>query len=86
MLVILKSKYFVVFFLLVCLFCFWAVPLLADQTVTTTTSAPASTTQVKEVKVVEKDESSIVGNFFRFVGDVIAFPFRMVGKALDAIF
>ena len=33
-----------------------------------------------------KDDSSILGSFFRFVGNVIAFPFRMIGKAFDAIF
>jgi hypothetical protein len=91
------SKYFVMFILLICLF-FLGTPVLKAEQVTTTTSptsvttttpAPVSstsTTQVKEVRVVEHDDSSIVGNFFRFVGNVIAFPFRMVGKALDAIF
>tara|TARA_B100000745_G_scaffold117756_1_gene76106 strand:- start:274 stop:477 length:204 start_codon:yes stop_codon:yes gene_type:complete len=32
------------------------------------------------------DDSSIVGGFFNFLGDVLAFPFRVVGSVFDAIF
>lgn len=35
---------------------------------------------------VDDDDHGIVGGFFHFVGDVIAFPFRLVGGVFDAIF
>ncbi|MGE0268090.1 MAG: hypothetical protein AB7S78_06525 [Candidatus Omnitrophota bacterium] len=34
----------------------------------------------------EDERSSIVGSLFHFVGDVISFPFRLTGKAIDSIF
>ena len=34
---------------------------------------------------VEKDHG-IIGGFFHFFGEVVAFPFRVVGGAIDAIF
>ena len=36
--------------------------------------------------VAEEEDSGIVGSFFHFLGDVIAFPFRIIGNVLDAIF
>ena len=49
-----------------------------------TTTTTTDTTVVKEVKV--KEEHSIVGSLFVFIGEVVSFPFRMIGKAFDAIF
>lgn len=31
-------------------------------------------------------DTGVVGGLFHFVGDVIAFPFRVVGHTIDAIF
>jgi len=33
----------------------------------------------------DKDHS-LVGSLFNFVGNVVAFPFRMVGNVFDAVF
>ncbi len=51
----------------------------ASTTVTTETTAVEETPEIKE-------DHSILGSFFHFVGNVIAFPFRLIGSAFDAIF
>ena len=65
------------------------------QTTTTTTqnfngnkSVSVTTEKTEaEVKPEKKEEGhSILGSFFGFLGNVIAFPFRMVGSAFKAIF
>ena len=67
------------------------------QTTTTTTNEGNGGNLYKTVKV-EKTETkeqpenkkeqhgSILGSFFGFLGNVIAFPFRLIGSALNAIF
>ena len=70
------------------------------QTTTTTTKVEGNGGNFKTVKTektetldqpeqpVEKEErhSSLVGSFFGFLGNVIAFPFRVIGGVLKAIF
>ena len=67
------------------------------QTTTTTTTQVGNggnfkTVQIQKSETTEQPEqkeeghSSILGSFFGFVGNVIAFPFRLVGSALKAIF
>ena len=34
----------------------------------------------------DHEDHGLLGGFFNFVGDVIAFPFRLVGGVFDAIF
>ena len=64
------------------------------QTTTTTTedNGNKSTTVTTEKHQTEsrpekKEEGhSLLGGFFGFLGDVIAFPFRLIGNVFDAIF
>ena len=50
------------------------------------------TVQIEKTETTEQPEkkeeghSSILGSFFGFVGNVIAFPFRLIGSAFKAIF
>lgn len=46
----------------------------------------ATTAEQAQPKEDDDDGGSIVGSFFRFVGEVISFPFKILGKAFDAIF
>ena len=39
-----------------------------------------------EDDVDDDDDHSLIGGVFHFVGEVFAFPFRMVGNLFDAIF
>ena len=67
------------------------------QTTTTTTTQVGNggnfkTVQIEKTETTEQPEkkeeghSSILGSFFGFVGNVIAFPFRLIGSAFKAIF
>ncbi len=67
------------------------------QTTTTTTNEGNGGILYKTVKIEktetkdqpekkEERHSSIVGSFFGFLGNVIAFPFRLIGSAFNAIF
>ena len=71
----------------------------STQTTTTTTTTTNNegniykSTSVKTVKSQpvkqppQKEEGhSVLGSFFGFLGNVIAFPFRMIGSAFKAIF
>jgi len=35
---------------------------------------------------LDDDDHGIIGGVFHFVGDVVAFPFRLIGGVFDAIF
>ena len=67
-----------------------------ETTQTTTTQVGNGgnfkTVQIEKTETTEQPEkkeeghSSILGSFFGFVGNVIAFPFRLIGSAFKAIF
>ena len=46
----------------------------------TTTATTTTTTET------EAEPHGLIGGFFHFLGDVIAFPFRLLGGMFDAIF
>ena len=67
------------------------------ETIQTTTTQVGNggnfkTVQIEKTETTEQPEkkeeghSSILGSFFGFVGNVIAFPFRLIGSAFKAIF
>ena len=43
-------------------------------------------TTVEHTKEKPKERSSLLGATFGFIGDVVAFPFRLIGGIFDAIF
>ena len=62
-----------------------------EATTTTTTSQVTSepsrqTTVVTEDKTRTAQDGGILGGAFHVVGEVLAFPFRVVAAVLDAIF
>ncbi len=70
-------------------FCFGFATLLYGETqerttVATTGTVPAETTTTTTTET--KNDHSIAGGLFHFIGEVIAFPFRVIGNVFDAIF
>lgn len=69
---------------------------IRNETTTTTTAPERSTTNVyvdkeepveKEVVVEEERRDGLLGGpIFHVVGEVLAFPFRLVGDVIDFIF
>ena len=56
-------------------------------TTTTKTNFTGKDTVVKEETTTKKSEGGgVIGSFFHFVGQVIAFPFKVIGGILGAIF
>ena len=51
-----------------------------------TTVKVEKTESTEQPEQKEEQHSSIVGSFFGFIGNVIAFPFRLIGNAFKAIF
>ena len=41
---------------------------------------------LEDEPVYEEEDQGILGSVFSFVGDVIAFPFRVIGGVFDSIF
>ena len=52
----------------------------------TADATDTSTKTVTTTETTEPEHHSLVGSVFNFVGDVIAFPFRLIGGVFDAVF
>ncbi len=80
--------------ILICLTCSTACSSKSVETTTITETTPddgQSTATKKEVKVEKKEETSsgcsgVIGCTLEVTGDIIAFPFRLIGGLIDFIF
>jgi hypothetical protein len=58
----------------------------AGRTVTTTTDPAATQGTVVTERTVVHDDPSVLGSAVNFIGEVIAFPFRLIGWIFSGIF
>jgi hypothetical protein len=90
-----KAKFVLTMIVLNCCFMAQTLPVRADteKTVTTETtsnvsSAPVESTQTTTTETTANRHEShgIIGGFFHVVGQIIAFPFKVVAKVFETVF
>jgi hypothetical protein len=51
-----------------------------------TSEPPVRSTTIETDTETTSHSHGLIGGFFHFLGDVVAFPFRLIGGVFDAIF